>query len=554
MRRQRRRRINPFLGLFLFLVSVTFLPAACWAALASVRRLSEPQPPTLVIAYSREKQHLFEELLSGFASVERRTSTGRRMQVKAVPLPSEKMIGAAIAGEVQAVSPDSSLWLASIDEEWQRQNPGAGPLVGQSVRFAISPVVIAMRAEVARALGYPGRRLGWADIIERARTDPSFGWSHASTSTASGLLATLAQFYAGAGKTRGLTVEDVTSEAVLQYVAAVQATVKHYGEGELATVQRVLAEGDRSGLAAFVVQEQLVIYLNQHSEQKFVAIYPKEGTLWEDHPLALLELPQLDSEARETFEAFARYLRGEQAQKVVLRHGYRPADLHIPLVGEESPFTPANGVDPAQPETTLQVPSPAVVAVVRDVWWYTKKHTNVFLVVDTSGSMEGPKIEAARAALQAFLTGIRGEAERVGLVEFGSEIKRVVPLAELSRNRAALEAAVAELEVGGSTAFLDAVSYAYSALQRMRDSSRINAVVAMTDGRENASELTLRGLLAQVRDGNARGVPVYIFCIAYGSDADLKLLERIAAESGGQTYRGDETSLEDLYKAISTYF
>ena len=73
----------------------------------------------------------------------------------------------------------------------------------------------------------------------------------------------------------------------------------------------------------------------------------------------------------------------------MLRHGYRPADLTIPLTGQGSPLTPANGVDPAQPQTVLQMPSAAVVDVVRDVWWYTKRHTNVFLVVDTSGSMEG---------------------------------------------------------------------------------------------------------------------------------------------------------------------
>jgi len=63
----------------------------------------------------------------------------------------------------------------------------------------------------------------------------------------------------------------------------------------------------------------------------------------------------------------------------------------------------SNGVNPAEPKTTLQVPNASVIKVVRDVWWYTKRHTNVFLVADTSGSMRGEKLAQAQLALHAFL-------------------------------------------------------------------------------------------------------------------------------------------------------
>ncbi|MGI6209754.1 MAG: VWA domain-containing protein, partial [Anaerolineae bacterium] len=411
----------------------------------------------------------------------------------------------------------------------------------------------AVREEVARSMGYPERPIGWSDILERARQDETFDWSHASTSTASGLLATLAQFYAGAGKTRGLTIEDATAQSTLDYVAAVEATVRYYGEGELATVERALQEGQLQ-LDAFVVQEQLVVYYNARGSERLVAVYPAEGTLWEDHPLALLEHADLDPGARETFQAFKRYLLSSEAQQLVLRHGYRPADLTIPLTGQGSPLTPANGVDPAQPQTVLQMPSAAVVDVVRDVWWYTKRHTNVFLVVDTSGSMEGDKLENARLGLQAFVEGIRGDQERVGMIEFASRVGRVMPLDELGRNRVALEQAIAALSAGGNTALLDAVEAAYEQLQAMGDRERINAVVVMTDGRENASRIRLRQLQARIREGNDHGVPVVVFCIAYGGDADLEMLRAIAEASGGQVRQGDLASIEELYRLISTYF
>ena len=95
--------------------------------------------------------------------------------------------------------------------------------------------------------------------MSQAQSNSAFKWSHPSTNTASGFLATLAMFYAGSGKTRGLTAEDVLADKTAAYVSAVEKTVRYYGEGELAVIQRALQEGP-AFLDAFVVQEQMVIY------------------------------------------------------------------------------------------------------------------------------------------------------------------------------------------------------------------------------------------------------------------------------------------------------
>ena len=62
--------------------------------------------------------------------------------------------------------------------------------------------------------------------------------------------------------------------------------------------------------------------------------------------------------------------------------------LSIPLDGPGSPFAGSETVDWHEPQTTLQMPPPAVVDVVQNFWYYAKRPTNVILVVDTSGSME----------------------------------------------------------------------------------------------------------------------------------------------------------------------
>jgi Ca-activated chloride channel family protein len=555
---------NVRLVLIVLIGSLFLLIAFCCGLYALVGRLSgggeaqvAPEAEgALTVVYSPEKVAVFQALVDRFNAQELRTPEGEQIWVQAVEMDPEAMIDAVLDGSAsfQALTPDSSVWLTQLDQAWSEQSGEEALAVGETVRYAVSPVVIAMWEDLARQMGWPDQAISWQDLLDRAQSDPGFRWSHPSTSSASGLLATLAEFYAGAGKTRGLTIEDVTAQDTLDYVAALEKTVRYYGEGnELALVERALAEGP-GFLDAFVVQEQMVVHYNlrRSGGERLVALHPVEGTLWEDHPLALLEISDLTPLQRQTFAQFRDYLLSPEAQQFILSQGYRPADPGITLDGPDSPLTAENGVNPAEPKTSLQVPNASVIAVVRDVWWYTKRHTNVYLVVDTSGSMEGEKLAQAQEALDIFVAQIKGDVERVGLIQFASGVSPIVALDELGRNRAALELAVDGLQAQGDTALLDAVYEAQQRLKNLNDQERINAVVVMTDGRENNSMISLRSLARALRDDT--GVPVVVFAIAYGGDADLELLQIIAESTRGQVYQGDPDTIRDLYKILSTYF
>jgi len=527
---------------------------SCWIVYQIIQReFGSENQVTLETAYSPEKQVLFEELVKRFNAGRHKTESGKRIVITAHESEPETMLAAALAGQFHVLSPDSSIWLSQLEAAWWQQQQSEASIVGETTRFAVSPVVIAMWEETARSLGYPDKAIGWMDILSAAQTNPDFKWSHPSTSSASGLLATLATFYAGAGKTRGLTVEDVTAEETVAYVTALEKTVRYYGEGERAVIQQVQERG-RAYLDAFVVQEQLVIQYNEQNTEKLVAIYPVEGTMWEDHPLVLLERPDTTVEQRQAYRCFRDFLLSQDAQMLVLSNGYRPTDLSIALDDPGSPIKQANGVDPTQPKTTLQIPSPSVVEVVRDVWYYTKRKTNVYLVADVSGSMQGEKLAHAKEAFRTFLSLMKGERERVGLVIFSSGVQEKVPMAELTTNRQALQSAISGLSANGDTALLDAVDWAYEALQSRQDSERINAIVVMTDGKENNSRIRLRDLTQKLRQGNQSGLPVVAFCVAYGSDADMDMLEAIAEATGGQTRRGSPGTIQELYRLLSTYF
>ena len=188
-------------------------------------------------------------------------------------------------------------------------------------------------------------------------------------------------------------------------------------------------------------------------------------------------------------------MTSKPVQEELLQAGYRPADLSIPLDGPDSPFAVDGGVDWREPQTTLQMPPPAVVDVVQNFWYYAKRPTNVYLVVDTSGSMEGGKIDRTREALAAFVSQIKGDRDRVGLIEFASQIKDYLPLQPMDdANRSTLQARIARLEAGGGTALIDGAYEAVAALLNENDAEAINAIVVMTDGQENESWRSLNDL------------------------------------------------------------
>ncbi len=532
----------------------------CWFAFAPlIESVTQPgtqkvAPPSaeLAIAYSPEKAELWKSLVDSFNAQGNKTPGGTPMVVKTVELEPDAMVAAAVAGDFQAMSPDSSIWLGQVDRAWADAHNGEGTLVGATARYAVSPIVIAMWQDVAKTMGYPDKSLGWSDLLAKAQSDKNFKWSHPSTTSASGLLATLAEFYAGAGKTRGLTVDDVQAQRTLDTVNAIEKTVRYYGEGEWPIAQRVVQQG-RGYLDAFVCSEQIVIWARGKGAD-LVAIYPAEGATWQDHPLALLEQPGLTDAQRTTFARFADFVRSADAQKKVLSLGYRPADLNIALNSPGSPIRADNGVDPAQPKTSLQVPAPAVLDAVQKNWFQTKRRTNVMLVVDTSGSMEGDKMTNVKQALKIFIEQIQNDQERVGMVLFSNTPYTTLPPKELRTNRSVLNSTIDSIRVGGNTALLDSVRAAYNQLQILNDKDRINAIVVMTDGLENNSSITLSKLSEYMRNTNQSGVPVVVFAIGYGKDADYKTLKTLADATGGQAREGTVETIRQLYKLLSTYF
>lgn len=559
-------------ALFLFII-IAVIAGVLWSRSggpsdASIDPAAAQPPPAdalaIRIVYGSEKQAWIEAVTAEF-NARKTLIAGRPVFVTAVAKGSGELIDDVLAGrdEADLVSPASAAFI-TLGNAQSRAATGSD-LVAKSENVVLSPVVIAMWKPMAEALGWPQTRIGWSDILALAQ-DPRgweskgqaqwgrfrFGHTHPEFSN-SGLQTLLAEAYAGAGKQAGLVVADVQKPEVAAFVNGIERAVVHYGSSTGFFAKRMFAGGP-GYLSAAVLYENLVIEANSATPKPsfpVVAIYPKEGTFWSDHPTGVVERPWVTPERRQAAQAYLRFLLERPQQEAALRLGFRPAALEV-AVG--APIDAAHGADPKEPSTTLETPSAEVIAASIAMWRGAKKPAHVALVLDTSGSMEEDgKIAAARESAAEFI-GLLGDGDRLSLMTFSSSPRWLDRNQPLSTIRTKAQAQTRSLIASGKTALNDAVLQAMQALREDQDADCIKAVVVLSDGADTTSSTSLDSLLARIDPGPESGGAIRVFTIAYGKDAAGDVLKQIAETTQAKAYKGSTGDIRSVFRDIATFF
>jgi Ca-activated chloride channel family protein len=524
---------------------------------------------TVSIYYGSEKEEWLEPLVEAYNQLGRKTEEGSTIVVEATPMGSIESARAIVAEEIQPVvwSPASSVFVPVANAEW-RETHAEDLIVGTPNDLVLSPVIIAMWRTMAEALGWPEKQLGWSDIAALATSDEGWaaygypewgtfklGHTHPEFSN-SGIVSIIAESYAGAEKQRDLTPADLQSQAVQDFVADVESSIIHYGSSTGFFARRMFERGP-SYLSAAVLYENLVVaqeskrLSGQSSQLPVVAIYPKEGTFWSNHPYVVLNAPWVSDEQHAAAEDFEAYLLDRPQQMRAIDLGFRPADPAIPL---SSPLDAEHGVDPDQPQTVLEVPSAEVIEDILGLWRTVKKPVDVTVVMDVSGSMGGKKISAARSSLLDFVNML-GDRDRLEVMVFSSELITLTPLTPLGEKRDEVLRRVSGISEGGDTRLYDATLEAYQTLQQEGDPKHIRAVVVLSDGMDTESRATLQQVLDAIGSASEEGGnAVKLFTIAFGGDADVNVLQRISEVTGGKQYEGDPDTIREVYTDIATFF
>jgi Ca-activated chloride channel family protein len=537
----------------------------------------------VVFTYGSEKEEWIKEVTKAFNAQKPTTKSGKVIRVTATPNGSGECVDELLKGRVEAhlCSPASGVYV-TLGDAWSRK-AGKGELlkpVGvkpgeRMLRLVRSPVVIAVWRPMAEAMGWPKRELGWKDVQDLVTAPAGWGkygqedWgrfrfahTHPLFSN-SGLISVLAEVYAAAGKTGGLTLDDVKKAG--GYLERLEKGVVHYGSSTGFLGKRMYANPP-TFLNAAVLYENMVVesYLPANKGKvkgEVVAIYPKEGTFWSDHPVGLVNRGWVTEEHREAAEKYVAFLMAAEQQKRAMAFGFRPGVEKIDLA---APLDRKHGIDPDnEPRTILEVPPAEVMEAILGLWKAHKKRSRVVLVIDVSGSMnDDRKLDNAKEGALALLD-LLGERDTLSLMVFNSKVywkdKRVV----LDKaGKARLAKSIRNLTARDQTALYDAVAEASAHLDGEPDPDKISALVVLTDGKDNRSKLKLEDLKKKIAfDSEKR--PTRIFTICYGSsverptaeEGELRtILEGIAEATKAKGYLGDPKNIRKVFVDIFTFF
>jgi Ca-activated chloride channel family protein len=519
----------------------------------------------LFFTYGSEKVDWVKEVTQEFNNQDRRTTSGRKVTVTGFPMGSGECMAEVLdqTRKVHLTSPASGAFLTLANHDARAK--GQQPVVAKTRNLVLSPVVLALWKPMARALGWGTRPIGWADVHDLALQPQGWakydhpqwgrfklGHTHPEHSN-SGLVAVLAEVYAANGKTDDLTLADVRSDKTAQYLAAIEKSVVHYGSSTGFFGKKMFQNGP-AYLSCAVLYESMVVESYDKSKYDLpfpvVCVYPREGTFWADHPIGIVERPWVSAEHREAAQQYIDFLLTHEQQERAMKFGFRPGLESIPLA---APLDAEHGVDPKEPRRGLAVPTAEVIRAGIDAWKANKKPSQVVLVIDTSGSMEmDGRLVNARAGARQFVS-LLGDNDHLSLISFSNTLTWLARDVPVGKERGKIEGLIDSLVATGGTALYDAVAEGHQYLQSNARPDTITAVVVLTDGEDNMSKRPLPALLQAVKIDPERR-PTRVFCIAYGQEANFKVLQGISDATEAKAYQGDPRNIRAVFADIGTFF
>ena len=444
--------------------------------------------------------------------------------------------------------PDSPVWTNILADQ------GNDAFQGSCVSVAQSPLVIGVWRPAAESLGWPSYALGWLDFGSLAQ-DPA-AWNYYSGGeygeslrlshthpglSGAGASTLLALVQSAERQTEAVSVDEINLPIVQASVGAFESAVAYFASHPY-TLAQTMKERGPGYLGAAVMYESDAV---SGGQGEIVPIYPLEGTFVATHPAGINR--PAEAAEQEAAGLFGQYLLSDGGQATAVPPALRPVNANV-TVG--APLTAENGVDLTQPATIFGEPGVDAIYAIQELWQNARKDVNLVMLLDTSGSMRGSKMESMREAAVQFVEQM-GNEDRLTIISFNTEPFLLIEGVQVGPARTKLTDAIRELEASGDTTLFDAIGDGATSIERTNDPAMTNALVVLSDGQDTRS---YRYRFDQDLIDYATGNNTTIFTIAYGDDADQGVLEQLAVSGNGNFYRGDEASIAAIYEEMSAAF
>jgi len=173
---------------------------------------------------------------------------------------------------------------------------------------------------------------------------------------------------------------------------------------------------------------------------------------------------------------------------------------------------------------------------------------DIVFILDTSGSMQGEKIEQAKGALAFCLRGLE-EGDRFNVIDFDHEVRpfdRGLVPADRRHIADALEF-VEGTRAEGGTDINGALS---QGLREIGPNERTSFIIFLTDGLPTVGETDIGAILDNVKRANRSATRLFVFGVGY--DVNTRLLDRLAGDHHGASDYVHPT--EDIEVKVSHFF
>ena len=439
-----------------------------------------------------------------------------------------------------AVWTASSLWIELGDSEGR---------VEHITSIMTSPVVFAIRRNLAEELGFVGTPVRIADILTAIEAERLSFMMPSATQTTSGAIAYLGFLSALSGNPEVLTLEHLRSEPLRREMDSILSGV-HRSSGSSEWLKELMVE---SNYDAMVNYEALVIEANRElrdrDREPLYVVYPADGFPAADFPLGFINRGAKGK--RETFLKLREYLLTPKIQTEMTSLGRRTREG---APGGEL-FDPDWGIEAGPLPPRVDLPDAEVTAEALNLYQTVlRKPSLTIFCLDYSESMGDRGIEELHEAMDILL-----DQKKAGryLIQTGEEdITVVIPFSSTVRDIWTVRGndpgdlnillrKIIELPPGGPTDIYTPVITGFNLVSELEDfSSYVPAILLMTDGESNEGRT-----YTHLRNAwNTYTVDVPVFSIMFGAAVEGRL-EEISSLTRGRVFDGREDLAQAFRKA-----
>ncbi len=157
---------------------------------------------------------------------------------------------------------------------------------------------------------------------------------------------------------------------------------------------------------------------------------------------------------------------------------------------------------------------------------------NLCLVLDRSGSMEGPPLDYAKQACN-YVVDLLSPTDVLSIVTFEEVVEVLMPPQRVT-NKQAIKDGIARIQPGNTTNLYDGLSLGMQQVQQVVDPGRATRMVVLSDGDPTAGIKDFSALVNHAAEIKSKGITITF--LGFGPDYNEELLASMAKKAGGNYY------------------